>query len=81
MATGLAAPAGRRIALIAHDHKQQDLLEWAEYNIGLLAGHELFASIRYGDVVLSAACQRSQSAPGAIAAVSVPNMVLPAPTP
>src|SRR5260370_25685982 len=48
MATGLPAPAGRRIALIAHDHKKQDMLEWAEYNIGLLAGHELFATATTG---------------------------------
>jgi methylglyoxal synthase len=48
MATGLPAPTGRRIALIAHDHKKQDMLEWAEYNIGLLAGHELFATATTG---------------------------------
>jgi len=33
------APAGRRIALIAHDNKKRDMLEWAEYNLDLLAGH------------------------------------------
>src|SRR5579875_1858846 len=39
------APAGpRRIALVAHDHKKQDLLEWAEYNRDILAGHELYAT-------------------------------------
>ncbi len=48
MATGLPAPAGRRIALIAHDHKKQDMLEWAEYNMSLLAGHELFATATTG---------------------------------
>src|SRR5260370_6424361 len=48
MAIGLPAPAGRRIALIAHDHKKQDMLEWAEYNLGLLAGHELFATATTG---------------------------------
>src|SRR4029078_5689046 len=36
--------AGRRIALIAHDNKKRDMLEWAEYNLDLLAGHELFAT-------------------------------------
>jgi methylglyoxal synthase len=48
MATGLPAPTGRRIALIAHDHKKQDMLEWAEYNMSLLAGHELFATATTG---------------------------------
>ena len=48
MANALPAPAGRRIALIAHDHKKQDMLEWAEYNMSLLAGHELFATATTG---------------------------------
>jgi methylglyoxal synthase len=34
----------KRIALVAHDNKKQDLLEWALYNRGLLAQHELFAT-------------------------------------
>src|SRR5712675_1125510 len=38
MAIDLPAPAGRRIALIAHDNNKQDMLEWAEYNLTLLAG-------------------------------------------
>ena len=34
----------KRIALVAHDNKKQDLLEWARYNRDLLARHELFAT-------------------------------------
>jgi methylglyoxal synthase len=34
----------RRIALIAHDHKKQDLLEWADYNREILIDHALFAT-------------------------------------
>src|SRR3990167_8603274 len=34
----------KRIALVAHDHKKEDLLEWARYNRLLLAQHELYAS-------------------------------------
>ena len=45
------APAGRRIALIAHDNKKRDMLEWAEYNLDLLAGHELFATATTGHLL------------------------------
>ena len=34
----------KRIALVAHDNKKQDILEWARYNRDLLAHHELFAT-------------------------------------
>ncbi len=34
----------KRIALVAHDNKKQDLLEWARYNRDLLSHHELFAT-------------------------------------
>jgi methylglyoxal synthase len=29
----------KRIALVAHDHKKKDLLEWAKFNRGVLAQH------------------------------------------
>ena len=34
----------KRIALIAHDHRKQDMLEWAKYNIDTLKQHELYAT-------------------------------------
>lgn len=34
----------KKIALVAHDHKKRDLLEWAAFNRDLLAGHELYAT-------------------------------------
>jgi methylglyoxal synthase len=34
----------RRIALIAHDHKKQDLRERARFNRSLLTAHHLFAT-------------------------------------
>ena len=34
----------KRIALVAHDNKKADLLEWAQYNRDLLANHELLAT-------------------------------------
>jgi methylglyoxal synthase len=34
----------KRIALVAHDNKKRDLLEWAAFNKDLLARHELYAT-------------------------------------
>ncbi len=34
----------KRIALVAHDHKKHDLLEWARFNKKLLSHHELYAT-------------------------------------
>lgn len=37
-------PARKRIALVAHDHKKDDLIDWADFNKTALARHELFAT-------------------------------------
>lgn len=37
-------PARKRIALVAHDHKKQDLVDWACQNQTELARHELYAT-------------------------------------
>ncbi len=34
----------KRIALVAHDNKKRDLLEWARFNCELLIQHELYAT-------------------------------------
>ena len=34
----------KRIALVAHDHKKADLLEWVRFNKQTLLKHELFAT-------------------------------------
>jgi methylglyoxal synthase len=34
----------KRIALIAHDNKKADLLEWVKFNKGTLLQHELYAT-------------------------------------
>ena len=36
---------------IAHDNKKRDMLEWAEHNLDLLAGHELFATATTGHLL------------------------------
>jgi methylglyoxal synthase len=38
------ADGRKRIALVAHDNKKHDLLEWALYNRDLLVEHELYAT-------------------------------------
>jgi methylglyoxal synthase len=34
----------KRLALVAHDNKKRDLLEWAEFNRETLARHELYST-------------------------------------
>ena len=34
----------KRVALVAHDNKKRDLMEWAKYNAAILAEHELYAT-------------------------------------
>ncbi len=40
-----------RFALVAHDHRKQDLLAWAGYNRDLLAQHELMATGTTGQML------------------------------
>ena len=44
----------KRIVLIAHDNRKEDLLAWAEFNRGTLAEHELFATGTTGAIVAGA---------------------------
>ncbi len=37
-------PIPKNIALVAHDNKKRDLLEWAKFNQVLLAQHKLYAT-------------------------------------
>jgi len=59
-------PVQRRIALIAHDHKKADLRDWARFNRGLLARHDLYATGTTGRLLgdeLGLAITRFQSGP------------------
>jgi methylglyoxal synthase len=54
----------RRIAPIAHDNKKADIAEWARFNRGLLAQHELCATGTTGQLLrselgLAVTCLRS----------------------
>jgi methylglyoxal synthase len=67
MSTIAAEIASRkRIALVAHDNKKLDLLDWARYNRDLLAHHELFATGTTGKLLeeaLSTSIVKLQSGP------------------
>ena len=56
----------KRIALVAHDNKKHDLVEWARYNRDLLACHELYATGTTGKFLeqeLDIAITKLQSGP------------------
>ena len=43
--------ARKRVALIAHDNRKADMLEWARYNSATLAEHELYATGTTGALI------------------------------
>jgi methylglyoxal synthase len=56
----------KRIALVAHDNKKQDLYDWAKFNRDLLAEHELYATGTTGSVLeeqLDLSIQKLESGP------------------
>ncbi|HWR01848.1 MAG TPA: methylglyoxal synthase [Chlorobaculum sp.] len=56
----------KRIALVAHDNKKRDLLEWAKYNRTLLERHEIYATGTTGETLireLGLGINRLQSGP------------------
>lgn len=56
----------KKIALIAHDNKKKDLIEWARFNRVLLAHHQIFATGTTGSMLekeLGIRITRYQSGP------------------
>ncbi len=41
----------KRIALVAHDQRKEDLLTWVKYNAGVLSQHELYATGTTGKII------------------------------
>jgi len=50
----IAMEHDKKIALVAHDHKKADLIEWALYNRDLLAHHIVYATGTTGEVLENA---------------------------
>jgi len=47
----IAMEHDKKIALVAHDNKKRDLVEWAKYNRVLLAHHDVYATGTTGDIL------------------------------
>jgi methylglyoxal synthase len=51
MSTPTLMPDRKRIALIAHDNRKGDMLDWARYNRLTLSRHELYATGTTGGLI------------------------------
>ncbi len=47
----IAMERDKKVALVAHDNKKQDLVEWAKYNRELLAHHDVYATGTTGRIL------------------------------
>ena len=59
-------PPAKKIALVAHDNKKRDLVEWSKFNRDLLAGHKIYATGTTGamlEKVLDLPITKFQSGP------------------
>lgn len=46
----------KKIALIAHDNKKEDMLQWAKYNLDMLRKHDLYATGTTGKLLQKELC-------------------------
>jgi methylglyoxal synthase len=47
----IAMQPRKKVALVAHDNKKTDLIEWAKFNRDILAEHELYATGATGAIL------------------------------
>src|SRR5438067_12385358 len=47
----IAMEHDKKVALVAHDNKKQELVEWAKYNRNLLAHHTVYATGTTGKIL------------------------------
>jgi len=47
----IAMGLNKKIALVAHDHKKVDLVEWSKFNRDLLAHHKVYATGTTGELL------------------------------
>src|SRR3990172_8697711 len=47
----IAMEHDKKIALVAHDNKKRDLVEWAKFNRVLLAHHKIYATGTTGEIL------------------------------
>jgi methylglyoxal synthase len=47
----IAMEHDKKIALVAHDNKKRDLVEWAKFNRDLLAHHDVYATGATGEIL------------------------------
>ena len=47
----IAMDHDKKIALVAHDNKKRDLVQWAKFNRDLLAHHQVFATGTTGEIL------------------------------
>ena len=62
----IAMELDKKFALVAHDNKKGDLVEWAKYNRVLLAHHRLYATGTTGEILereLGVTINKLQSGP------------------
>ena len=62
----IAMEHDKKIALVAHDNKKRDLVEWAKFNRVLLAHHQIYAPgqpARYWNTSLASKSHKLQSGP------------------
>lgn len=48
----ISMPKNKSIALVAHDNKKRDILEWARYNRALLERHRIYATGTTGETLV-----------------------------